>query len=81
MSSHPLKLSFWRIREGSSGNYTTEMALNMITKNFFRDHLLDNLGLNESAVKGRSEISGVHFHNVGIFISKMKVITSICKIK
>lgn len=55
LSSHPLELPFGRIREGSIGNDTTEMVSNIIAKRIFRYHLLDNLGHNESAVKGICE--------------------------
>ena len=55
LSSHPWELPFGRIREGSIGNDTTEMVSNIIAKRIIRYHLLDNLGHNESAVKGICE--------------------------
>ena len=58
LSSHPLELSFGRIRQCSLGNDTNDMALNVVAKSQVRDRLLDNLGKKESSVRGRCDLAG-----------------------
>lgn len=58
LSSHPLELCFGRIRQGSNGNDTSDIALNYISKSLIRDRLLDKLGKKETPVRGRCNVAG-----------------------
>ena len=58
LCSHPLELSFGRIREGSRGKDTGDMAIHVIAKGKLRDRLLDKLGQKETAARGRCDIAG-----------------------
>ena len=58
LGTHPLELTFGRIRQGSFGNDTSEMAINIVAKGKMRDRLLSNLGKDQSTVKGRCNIAG-----------------------